>query len=225
MNINIIGNTLIPTETNRIKSCIKRIGRNNEKMLYLTFDDGPDPLYTPELLELLHVNKVKASFFVVADSAESNPEIMRRMKLDGHLIGLHSLKHKCLAFQNRSESLRDMEEEVRIMNDMDIAIRHYRPPWGVINMSTMQELKKRQMELVMWDVMVGDWRANTTADKIAGKLRRRARGGSIICLHDGRGKDNAPMKTIRALEKMIPEWKKNGYKFDRVDGIYEKTGQ
>lgn len=225
MNINIIGNTLIPTEINRIKSYIGRISRDDDKTLYLTFDDGPHPVYTAELLELLRVNEVKASFFVVADFAKDDPGLISRMKSEGHLVGLHSLRHKCLAFQNRAESARDMEEEVRIMEDMGMMTCYYRPPWGIVNLSTMDELKARNMELVMWDVMVGDWKASATAEKIADKLRKKAGGGSIICLHDGRGRNNAPLKMIGALEKIIPEWKKIGYKFDRVDKLYEKTGQ
>ena len=76
---------------------------------------------------------------------------------------------------------------------------------------------------MLWDVMAQDWSAGETAESIQRKLLRRTTGGRIICLHDGRGKDEAPARTIAALRKTIPLWLERGYRFDTVDHYENKT--
>lgn len=190
--------------------------------IYLTFDDGPSRLYTERLLDLLKKYEVKASFFCVADFAAQNPQIIARMKSEGHLVGLHSLSHGDALFMSAGKSLSDLESSLAIMRSLGADIRFYRPPWGRINLPTMIFLKKRGLKTAMWNVMAEDWRADSSADMINHKLLKRTRPHDIICLHDGRGENEAPSRTVAALEMAIPALLAGGYSFETVDKYYEK---
>ena len=203
----------------------KAIGSNNQtsdKIVYLTFDDGPDEKYTAKLLDLLKKHNIKATFFVVASFARNNPQIIDRMKKENHCIGLHSFEHKNALFQSRGYTKYDFEESIKIMNDLGVNFKFYRPPWGHCNIFTSREIKKHNLKKVLWDVMAQDWQGNTTVEAITDKLLLRSKENSIICLHDGRGENEAPSRTIKALQKAIPIWKINGYKFATMEDYYEE---
>lgn len=187
------------------------------KVIYLTFDDGPDSLYTWRLLELLRQYRIRASFFVVASFARQNPEIMKRMKEDGHLIGLHSLNHKSAYISSPEYVRKDFGASMLILKGLGIQPEYYRAPWGHYTSRTYAEMEKYGLYPVGWDVMAQDWRAHTSAGKIVEKLKKRTMPGSIICLHDGRGRNHAPERTLLALRLMLPYWLEQGYTFETVD--------
>ena len=187
------------------------------KTLYLTFDDGPDPRYTPQLLDLLEQYQIPASFFVVAQSAQANPALIARMKRSGHVVGLHSLSHKNGLIQPPISACRDFSRSVAILQQLGIPPRYFRPPWGHWNAMTAAQAYSRGIQPMMWDVMAEDWRGDTTAQEIAHKLLTRTFDGAVICLHDGRGKNNAPARTIAALRQVLPQWLAAGYCFQTVD--------
>ncbi len=186
------------------------------KVIYLTFDDGPSK-YTKELLELLKKYNIKATFFCVANFAKEQKEIIEKMKKEGYLIALHSLKHKNSMLQGMYETKKDLENSLKIMQELGIDIKYYRPPWGDANLYLLRKLEKENIKLILWNVMAEDWEANTTEEIIANKLLTRVKEGHIICLHDGRGKDEAPSRTIKALEIAIPIFLEKGYKFKTID--------
>jgi len=187
------------------------------KKLYLTFDDGPDREHTPELLDLLAENKVRASFFMVADFARENRGIVERAAREGHLIGLHSYRHSCALLMSPQRTKEDIEESFDVMRELGVEVRYFRAPWGLVNLAMERRLARLGAQTVFWDVMAEDWRGDTTAEIIGEKLRRRVRNGSIVCLHDGRGENDAPSRTIEALRAVLPEWKREGYRFMRID--------
>lgn len=189
-----------------------------DKTLYLTFDDGPHEVYTEALLDLLKAYDIKASFFVVARSAQAHPDLIKRMKEEGHLIGLHSLEHKSAMVQSPFYTNMEFEKSLKIMENLGINVKYYRPPWGHVNWFTLRNLKKYQLKKALWHVMAEDWEKDTTADEIQYKLLKRSGKGDVICLHDGRGKsEDAPKRTIEALEKTIPVWREEGYQFKLID--------
>lgn len=190
--------------------------KQNQKVIYLTFDDGPSE-HTQELLELLKSYEIKATFFCVAKFVEKRKNIIEKMKQEGHSIALHSLKHKNAMLQGIHETKTDLEQSLKIMNELGIEIKYYRPPWGDTNLYLLRKLKKEKLKLILWNVMAEDWEANTTKDIIANKFLERVKEGDIICLHDGRGKNNAPIRTIQALEKVIPIFLEKGYIFKTID--------
>ena len=101
--------------------------KNKEKIIYLTFDDGPSK-YTIELLDLLKKYNIKATFFCVANFAKQHNNIIERFKEEGHCIALHSLKHKNFMLQGIKETKLDLENSLNIMENLGVNIKYYRPP-------------------------------------------------------------------------------------------------
>lgn len=189
-----------------------------DKVLYLTFDDGPSAAHTGRLLDLLAEYGVKATFFVVAEFAKKNPKLIERMKKEGHLIGLHSLEHKSAMLQTPFYTNYEFRESIRIMKNLGVDVKYYRPPWGHVNLFTLRNIKKHNLKKVLWHVMAEDWEEDATEEEIQYKLLKRAGKGDVICLHDGRGQaPDAPEQMIAALEKTIPIWLEEGYQFKLID--------
>lgn len=210
-----LGYSILPTCYYKCKNHLHHPAAG--KTLYLTFDDGPDPRYTPQLLDLLEQYQIPASFFVVAQSAQANPALIARMKRSGHVVGVHSLSHKNGLIQPPRSACRDFSRSVAILQQCGIPPRYFRPPWGHWNAMTAAQAYSRGIQPMMWDVMAEDWRGDTTAQEIAHKLLTRTFDGAVICLHDGRGKNNAPARTIAALRQVLPQWLAAGYCFQTVD--------
>lgn len=200
--------------------------QGTDLVLYLTFDDGPHPVYTAKLLDLLQKYHIRGTFFVVGKFAEENPDLVLRMAEEGHTVGLHSYEHKSAMIQGADTVRQDMKRCTEALADLGIRPRYYRPPWGHVNWFTLKEIKEYGMEKVLWDVMAEDWEEDTDEETIQYKLLKRASSGDIICLHDRQadldeGEDNgkrdpAPLKMIAALEKTIPLWIEEGYRFEAL---------
>ncbi|WP_305133741.1 polysaccharide deacetylase family protein, partial [uncultured Clostridium sp.] len=204
LGILILSYSIIPTFYYKFKGTPIVNNIDEKKFLSLTFDDGPDKKYTGELLDLLKKYNIKATFFVVAKFAEENYELIKRMEEEGHTIGLHSLEHKNALLNGPLYTNKEFEESLKIMDKINVNIKSFRPPWGHLNLLTIRNLKKFNLNLVLWDVIIGDWKADITSDEISRRLLSQSKNKSIICLHDGRGKNEAPKRTIEALEKTIP---------------------
>lgn len=200
-----------------------RTGRMKRR-LYLTFDDGPSREYTGRLLGLLSHYQIKASFFVVAEFAEENPDLIVRMKEEGHLVGIHSVQHKNALFRSRGFIRNDLIKSIEIMEKMGCKVHYYRPPWGHLNLWTLFFVRRLDLRLILWDVMAEDWSAKETVRSIREKLLRRVFPGAVICLHDGRGAAGAPGRTLEALKESIPVLLEQGYVFERMDAYeYESV--
>lgn len=206
--------SFIPANTYKKRFFSK--SKPKDKVVYLTFDDGPS-IYTDELLDLLNRYKVKATFFCVANFAKEHKSTIERFKNEGHTIALHSLKHKNSMLQGILESKIDLEKSLEIMEELGVQIKYYRPPWGDCNTYLYNKLKEENIEFILWNVMAEDWEENTTENIIANKLLTRIKAGDIICLHDGRGKNEAPIRTIKALKMVIPRLLEKGFEFKTID--------
>ncbi|HZG57112.1 polysaccharide deacetylase family protein [Paenibacillus sp.] len=200
----------------------------SDRHVSLTFDDGPDPVYTPRLLDVLQRYGVKATFFVVGKHAEAHPEIVERMHREGHSIGIHNYLHR----SNWLMRPKTVAKQVRMTAEAIERItgekpKLYRPPWGVMNVFDFAS--RSRMQIVLWSMMAGDWRESTGAEKIGARLSKSLRGGQVYLLHDcGNtfGADiGAPKHTIAALEKFIPEALERGFSFVRVDELIQTTAK
>lgn len=185
--------------------------------IYLTFDDGPSPEYTPRLLDLLAQYNIKASFFVVGSFAEAYPEIIQRMQREGHYIGLHGLIHRSAYLMTPRQMKAHIAEGKAILKKLGVTVSGYRPPWGHRTPWTKKYARENDLEIILWDVMAEDWKANETAAEIGRKLKERTSPEAIVCLHDGRGAKGAPGCMIDALAMVLPQWIDEGYRFKRVD--------
>ncbi|WP_379160308.1 polysaccharide deacetylase family protein [Paenibacillus sp. sgz5001063] len=193
----------------------------------LTFDDGPDAQYTPILLDLLKRYGAKATFFVVGSHAEQNPEIIKRMHEEGHLIGIHNYVHKTNWLMRPHTVKRQIQltDEI-IYNITGERSTYYRPPWGIVNLFDFS--KRRQVQIVLWSAMFGDWKEKLGADRLTEKLISKLNPGEVMLLHDcgtTLGADpKAPEHMLIALERMLQEAERRGLRSIRIDEMI-KRGQ
>ena len=188
-----------------------------EREIILTFDDGPSPQYTPALLDVLRQNGVPAVFLVTAENARQNPALVRRMAAEGHLVGLHGLRHKnpWLWGLWPLNARRDVVEGAHVLRDLGIAPAFFRPAWGRLNPFTAYYARRAGLPLLFWDVMAEDWRTDATAFSIEQRLRARCGGKAVVCLHDAghHGRSACPAQTTAALCAFIPSRVRQGWRF------------
>lgn len=190
-----------------------------DKVIALTFDDGPDPRYTPNLLDVLKRNDVKCTFFVLAENAKKYPDIIKRIESEGHYIGLHSLRHANAIFSLPYKTRKNLSEALNIMDGLGIKIEFFRPPWGIFNPLTYHYAKANNLKIILWSIHALDWSRWVTEDYIKNKLINNVKSGDIILLHDGRGSRNSPAKTISSLKIVLPVLKRKGYQFILVSDL------
>lgn len=188
----------------------------------LTFDDGPDPRFTPLLLELLKKYDAKATFFVVGSNAERYPELIKRIHDEGHLIGIHNYVHKTNWLMRPATVRRQIQRTNDIIyNIIGERSTYYRPPWGIVNLFDIS--KRRQVEIVLWSVMFGDWREKLGAQRLTEKMLARLNPGEVMLLHDSGttlGADpGAPENMLVALELTLQEAQRRGLRSIRVDDM------
>lgn len=192
----------------------------------LTFDDGPHPKYTPQLLDLLQKHEVKATFFVLGSQAAKYPDLIRRIHKEGHLIGIHNYYHQANwllpPWQVRRQVFRSAEIVREITGSAPV---FYRPPWGLLTLFDL--FLQSRFRIVLWSVMVGDWNCRTDKETIKDKLLHRIKGGSVVVLHDSGetfGADQeAPDRMLRALEEVLQQIRLNRYDCVRLDEWMKKT--
>jgi peptidoglycan/xylan/chitin deacetylase (PgdA/CDA1 family) len=177
--------------------------KTSEKILCLTFDDGPDPGSTPELLEILDAMKVKALFFCSGIAAEKYPEMVNDIKGRGHLVGNHSYSHL-----NGWETPPKTYYEDIYRASQFTSENLFRPPYGRLSISQYKLLSK-SFRIVFWDIMSYDYDRNFGADRSLRLLNRNIRPGSVIVMHD------TPRSTCRAfLKDFIETSISKGYRFE-----------
>jgi len=193
--------------------------KTKQKIIALTFDDGPNEPYTSDILAVLDRYGVKATFFEVGENVERNPAATTRLYNDGQVIANHSYSHELdLALQNK----RDLKSEIeKTQGAINAVIGHrpalFRPPHGFKGPMMMEEAKRQGLIEVGWSDMTDDyWRPGT--DKIVKRVLTKARPGGIIVLHDGGGTQNDPdrSQTVAAAEKIIETLQSEGYRFVTV---------
>ncbi len=151
------------------------------KKIALTFDDGPHPVYTPKLLDGLQKRGVKATFFVTGENAEANPDIIKRMQEDGHLIGNHTYSHIQLTRSNRDTFKKELIKTNEVIKEIaDVDASFVRPPYGSWDKSFEKELN---MFPVLWNIDPLDW-CSHNAECIAARVVEKAGDGDIILMHD-----------------------------------------
>lgn len=187
----------------------RRTNGFKEKILALTYDDGPS-IYTPLLLNVLKKYGVKATFFVIGKHAERHPEILREIAKQGHLIGNHSYTHSNLI----RSSIHEIDFEVK--KTEEIVKKHtgfktflFRPPMGRYDETLIKYLKSRNYRVSLWTVDTEDWK-NQNANTIFFKIRKNLLPGAVILMHDGGGNRK---ETVKATEMIIKTALKEGFVF------------
>ncbi|MGE5842894.1 MAG: polysaccharide deacetylase family protein, partial [Deltaproteobacteria bacterium] len=175
-------------------------GEATARRVALTFDDGPDPVATPGLLEVLRRHQIKAAFFPIGTKSRDYPEMIKQIDQEGHILGNHSYRHVWWTNFLVSGAL---DREIRMAQEaIEAAVgkvpAYFRPPMGLTNPHLKRVLKKHGLSVVGWDVRPFDTAAS--AEKVIKRVLKKIRNGSIIALHDtGR----IPAELARLIDELV----------------------
>lgn len=194
----------------RIVASWAEIEEASQKKIAITFDDGPHPCYTEALLQGLQARGVVATFFVTGAHAEENPDIIKRMMEEGHLIGNHTYNHIQLKSNNRDVFLEELRRTNEIISNITgLEVQYVRPPYGTWDKTFEKELN---MFPVLWTIDPLDWCSSNVAcivNKVVGKVKEN----DIILMHDEYD------TTVTAALEIIDILLEEGYQFVTVEDI------
>jgi peptidoglycan/xylan/chitin deacetylase (PgdA/CDA1 family) len=169
----------------------------NEKIIYLTFDDGPVPGPTEFVLQTLKLADVKATFFCIGENVRKYPEIFQRLLTEGHQIGNHTFNH-LKGWSTRSdlyvENVKLCQKELLVKNTSSLL---FRPPYGRITTKQINLLSNYQ--IIMWDVLTHDYNKNISEEKCLTQSRKATRPGSIVVFHDS-------VKAEKNMKYVLPRY-------------------
>ena len=203
-------------------------GRGDERLVALTFDDGPDPTYTPQILDILRDRQVPATFFVVGVNAERSPELLQRIYAEGHEIGNHTYSHLDLTTASTARLQFELNATQRIIQHaLGVSTLLFRPPYA----ADSEPQTPRELEAILRAQQLGyitigaridpqDWERGVTPDAILAEVRAEQPNGRIALLHDAGGNRSA---TVEALSDLIEELRARGVRFVTVSELVGKT--
>jgi peptidoglycan-N-acetylglucosamine deacetylase len=192
-------------------------GSNSRRCVALTFDDGPDPRSTPQLLGLLRAEQISAAFFCVGKRVEANPELAARIVREGHLLENHSYAHS--NFTNFFSTARLQAEltqtQTVIAKTSGVAPNFFRPPVGLSNPRTFRAARNLDLKVIGWTIRSLDT-VIVKPEKIVARVTRGLKPGAIILLHDG----NIPAEKLLATVKSLLDTLRGlGYEIVRLDAL------
>lgn len=197
-------------------------GNEDEKIIALTFDDGPDEVFTPQVLDILKKNDVKATFFLVGENLKQNKEIVKRQFEEGHEIGNHTYTHINVAksgYDKVYEEITKTQEEIKEITGVEPKL--FRPPYRAMSRNMCDIVKNKNMNIILWSNLdPRDW-SNPGVYSIVNTIESKVGNGNIILLHDYNNLRNSKSQTIQALESVIPYLKEQGYKFVTISELIE----
>lgn len=197
-------------------------GNEDEKIIALTFDDGPDEVFTPQVLDILKKNDVKATFFLVGENLKQNKEIVKRQFEEGHEIGNHTYTHINVAksgYDKVYEEITKTQEEIKEITGVEPKL--FRPPYRAMSRHMCDIVKNKNMNIILWSNLdPRDW-SNPGVYSIVNTIESKVGNGNIILLHDYNNLRNSKSQTIQALESVIPYLKEQGYKFVTISELIE----
>jgi peptidoglycan-N-acetylglucosamine deacetylase len=173
--------------------------------VYLTFDDGPDRNWTPQILDLLAETDMHATFFVIASRAQLEPDLVRRIIDEGHVIGNHSYSHRHPWFMTSRTARAEVRDGATALEDMlGYAPRLFRPPHGRHRECMTDEARRQGEHVVLWNVSAIDWGVLGTATRIGRRLSQTG-ANDVVLMHDGRNRHNRPDQLLEALPGFLLE--------------------
>ena len=193
------------------KNFMWRLPGDARNAIGLTFDDGPDPKYTPAMLDLLARLDVKATFFVIGNNVERHPRLVRDIVEQGHAVGGHTQTHRVIV----QLSHRLLEDELRqcrtvIQDATGVDTRLFRPPRGQVSFASVRRVAQLGYRLVHWSKTFSDYQCDNTEYLVKRIQQGAVRGRDILLFHD------TNPHTVEALTEAIPQWQSGGFVFHRL---------
>ena len=190
------------------------LGNNEKKYIYLTFDEGYEAGYTPKILESLKNNDVKATFFITAHFVNTQPELVKQIIDEGHIVGNHTVNHKSMPTLSEEEIKKEvMELHTVIYQKFGYDMKYIRPPKGEFSEKSIISTNNLGYKTVMWSFAYEDWNEDKQPNEESSKKKiiENLHNGEIMLLH-GNSKTNTNI-----LDSVIKEAKNMGYEFKSLD--------
>jgi len=207
----------------------KKATNVQNKEIYLTFDDGPMPEITPWVLQNLSKYKAKATFFCIGENVKKHPKIFQKIISEKHSIGNHTYNHLNGWKTKKEEYLSNIEEaeislrssvgslwpsvKTRTTKNKQLTTNLFRPPYGKIKINQSNKILKKGYDIIMWDVLSGDFDLSLSKEKCLKNVLKNTRSGSIVVFHDSE-------KAFKNLEYVLPKvlayFTKKGYIFKAI---------
>lgn len=178
------------------------------KKLFLTFDDGPHPVITSKVLNILDEYNAKATFFCVGENVKEHPEIYKEILLNGHQTGNHTYNH-LKGWNTATKSYIESIQRCKQLVNSDL----FRPPHGRITYKQVKALKKEGYRIIMWSVLTKDYNKTGNKDRLLKRAIRKTRSGSIIVFHDS---EKAEENLFYLLPKFLDHFTGKGYSFELI---------
>ena len=192
-----------------------------DRIVALTFDDGPWPGQTEEILAILDAENVRATFFMLGVQVRSHPALAREVARAGHAIGNHTQSHRMLLGADADTVGEEIAACQRTLREAaGVAPTLFRPPGGLADATVYAEAREAGMDLVRWTVDPQDWREPTT-DELSDSVLGAVHPSAVVLLHDGGGDRSA---TVAALPEIIGELRARGYRFVTLDDVPSLAG-
>ena len=199
------------------------VGDSGKKKIYLTFDAGYENGYTAEILDTLKEHDVPAAFFLVGTYIRDNPELVKRMASEGHIVGNHSMNHRDMsavtdeaAFQKELAEVETAYQSAVSDGKKKVQMpKYYRPPEGKFSPQNLEMAKKLGYKTIFWSLAYVDWNTDQqpTREEALNTLLPRTHNGAVVLLHST-SKTNA-----KVLGELIERWKEEGYQFGTLDEL------
>lgn len=189
----------------------------NKKVIALTFDDGPWPGYTAQVLEILRENNIKATFFVVGKYLKNNPELGKRIVVEGHVIGNHSWHHWYHYFNQKAAAFEIDNTSDLIYQVTGVKTTLFRPPGGMLHNGLAAYARGKNYAVVMWSADSADY-SRPSASVLTNRVLQQSKPGGIVLMHDGGGNRS---HTVAALPLIISKLRNQGYSFVTVPELLE----
>ena len=190
-----------------------------DRVIALTFDDGPWPETTEQILATLKQEKVKATFYMIGQPLKSFPEIGKKVRAEGHVIANHTLHHW---YKKMSPLVaqREIEDTAKIIKEvLHVETAYFRPPGGILNNGLVAYAQKHNQSVNMWSVDTGDSHPKRpTPEAMVETVLAQATPGGIVLMHDGGGNHR---NTVKAVPQIIAKLRVRGYKFVTIPELLE----
>lgn len=198
------------------------IGNTEEKVIYLTFDAGYENGCTAQILDVLKEHQVPAAFFLVGSYMERNPELVRRMAREGHIVGNHTAHHYDMSkIGDKATFQAELQEVERLYREAvgEDLPRFYRPPQGIYSQENLAMAKELGYKTVFWSLAYVDWNNDRqpTKEEAFSKLLPRIHNGAVVLLH------STSQTNAQILDELLTKWEEQGYRFESIAALFAQN--